>query len=237
MLAQFRLAAGVRLLVWASNSVGQAFQPADNFLATLTPAQRSAVEEFIHKNEHPSGELRMLTEPAGIRVNPSATLHRLFPSFQFVLVPWKFDLDPNAKGRYSIPGPGAVFDVLAIRQDGEEQYTFHGSGNHEEFASFIRAQGVIVRDQEVAEDMAGALAEIYSGYSVSAIPGKALKHAPGEWYFFYTEMPFRPVSSYEEERDASYYRLRVGNSGLVLDGISVNQVLERRKIRGSAAYE
>jgi len=79
----------------------------------------------------------------------------------------------------------------------------------------------------MACEVARAFADIY-GHGLSLC--NDLRRSSSEWLLGYREMPFRPVSSYEEVREAYYYRLTVGSSGVVLNGTYVCKVLERRKI-------
>jgi hypothetical protein len=79
----------------------------------------------------------------------------------------------------------------------------------------------------MACEVSRARADIYgSGLSLC----NDVRPSSSEWLLSYTEMPFRPISSYEEVREAYYYRLRVEPSGIVRDGTLVAETLERRKI-------
>jgi hypothetical protein len=193
-------------------------------LIGLNAAQRETVAKFVLEHERPTGELKRLAERGWITVRTSAVLTHLFPHSRFVEVPWIFQLDPAAKNLYSIPS--GLFDVLAISDQGPQESTFHSSGNATEFGLFLHAHHVKVRNKTIADEVARAFTDIY-GLSLCC---NDLRHSQSEWYLGYRELPFRPVSSYEEERDAFYYRLTVDSNGLVLNGTLVNNVLERRRI-------
>jgi hypothetical protein len=193
-------------------------------LMGLNAAQRETVTKFVLEHEQPTGELKRLAERGGITVRTSAALAHLFPHSRFVKVPWIFQLDPAAKNLYSIPG--GLFDVLAISDQGLQESTFYSSGNSTEFGVFLHAHRIKVRNKTMADEVARAFADIYQ----LSLCCSDVKHGPSEWYLGYRELPFRPVSSYEEERDVFYYRLTVDSNGVVLNGTLVNKVLERRKI-------
>jgi hypothetical protein len=71
-----------------------------------------------------------------------------------------------------------------------------------------------------------ALTDIYG----IGMGSKNLHHGDSEWFLGYREYPFRAISSYEEIREASYYRLTIASDGVV-SGRLVNEVLERRQIK------
>jgi hypothetical protein len=194
-------------------------------LETLNAAQRETVDRFVLEHEQPAGELKVLAERPGIVVRSSVSLRRLFPHSRFVVVPWNFQLDPAAKHLYSVPG--GIYDVLAINDDGLLESIFHSSGNHEEFGVFLNDHRVKVKNKTMACDVSSARADIYgSGLSLC----NDVRPSSSEWRLSYTEMPFRPISSYEEVREAYYYRLELDSSGVVLNGTYVCEILERRKI-------
>jgi len=194
-------------------------------LRALNAAQRETVDRFVLEHERPTGELKRLAERGRIAVRSSAALRHLFPRSRFVVVPWILRADPDAQNPYSIPG--GLFDVLAISDEGRLESTFHSSGNHEEFGFFLHGYRVKVRSKTMACKVARAFADIY-GHGLSLC--NDLRRSSSEWLLGYREMPFRPVSSYDEVREAYYYRLTVGSSGVVLNGTYVCKVLERRKI-------
>lgn len=194
-------------------------------LGALNAPQRETVDKFVLEHERPTGELKLLPERDGIAVRSSVALRHLFPHSRFVVVPWIFQLDPHAKNLYSIPF--GLYDVLAISDEGRQESVFHSSGNQDEFGLFLHDHRVKVRNKTMACEVARALAEIYMGglsLCNNVRPGSS------EWRLSYTEMPFRPISSYDEVREAYYYRLRVDPRGFVLDGKLVADTLERRKI-------
>lgn len=192
---------------------------------TLNAAQQETVDRFVLEHERPTGELKMLAERRGIAVRSSAALRHLFPHSRFVVIPWNFQLDPAAKHLYSVPG--GMYDVLAISDEGRQESVLHSSGNHEEFGVFLCHHRVKVKNKTMACEVSRARADIYgSGLS----PCSDVRRSSSEWLLSYTEMPFRPISSYEEVREAYYYRLRVDTHGVVLDGKLIDETLERRKI-------
>jgi hypothetical protein len=194
-------------------------------LETLNAAQRETVDKFVLEHERPTGELKVLAERHGIAVRSSAALRHLFPHSRFVVVPWNFQLDPAATHLYSVPG--GIYDVLAISDNGRREAIFHSSGNHEEFGVFLHDHRVKVKNKTMTCEVSRARADIYgSGLSLC----NDVRPSSSEWLLSYTEMPFRPISSYEEVREAYYYRLRVEPSGIVRDGTLVAETLERRKI-------
>ena len=195
-------------------------------LGTLNAAQRETVDRYVLENERPTGELKRLADRGYIAVRSSVALRHLFPHSRFVVVPWIFQLDPGAQNLYSIPF--GLYDVLAISDEGRLESIFHSSGNQEEFGMFLRNHRVKVRNKTMLCEVARTRVDIYGGGGLSLC--NDVRRSSSEWILGYTEMPFRPVSSYEEERDAYYYRLRVDSSGIVLDGKYVCDTLERRKI-------
>lgn len=193
----------------------------------LNAAQRETVAKFVLEHERPTGELKRLAKCNWIAVRTSAALTHLFPHSRFVEVPWIFQLNPAAKNLYSIPF--GLFDVFAISDQGPQESIFHSSGNSAEFGLFLHAHGIKVRNKTMADEVARAFADIY-GLSLCC---NDLRHSQSEWYLGYRESPFRSVSSYEEKRDAFYYRLTVDSNGVVLDGTLVSKVLERRKVEST----
>jgi hypothetical protein len=165
-------------------------------LETLNAAQRETVDRFVLEHERPAGELKVLAERRGIAVRSSAALRHLFPHSRFVVVPWNFQLDPAAKHLYSVPG--GIYDVLAISDDGRREAIFHSSGNHEEFGVFLHHHRVKVKNKTMACEVSRARADIYgSGLSLC----NDVRPSSSEWLLSYREMPFRPISSYEEVRE------------------------------------
>ena len=198
-------------------------------LVALNAAQRETVDGFVLDHERPTGELKVLARRSGIAVRSSAALRRLFPHSRFEVVPWSFLLDPAAKNFYSIPG--GLYDVLAISDDGQLESTFQRSGNQVEFGLFLHDHRLKIRNKTTACEVARALADIYGG-GLSLCNN--VKRGSSEWRLSYTETPFRSVSSYEQVREAYYYRLRVDPRSVVLDGTLVVDTLERRKIDNAA---
>jgi hypothetical protein len=47
---------------------------------------------------------------------------------------------------------------------------------------------------------------------------KNLHQSESEWFLGYREYPFRAISSYEEIRQASYYRLTTDSDGILSGG-------------------
>jgi hypothetical protein len=193
-------------------------------LRTLNAAQRETVDKFLREYERRAGELNFLADRNGINVRFSASLRHLFPGTQFVAVPWIFRADPASKNFSSIPD--GFYTVLAVSDEGQQESSFHSSGNHEEFGLFLHAHRVKVRNRAMADEVAMAYTDIY-GLSMCC---DDVRHSPSEWHLGYREMPFRPISSYEEVREAYYYRLTVDSVGVVLNGTYVCETLERRKI-------
>jgi hypothetical protein len=194
-------------------------------LGSLTAAQRKAVDTFVLEHQRPTGDLRQLADRGGMGVRSSAALRRLFSHSRFVVVPWVLQAESSAKNMYSIPY--GLYDVLAINDEGQQEATFHSSGNHEEFGLFLHNHRVKVRNESMACEVAKALAAIY-GAGLSTC--NDVRRSSSEWLLSYKEMPFRPVSSNEEVREAYYYRMGVDSGGLVLRGTLVCETLERRKI-------
>jgi len=194
-------------------------------LDALNAAQRETVDRFVLEHERPTGELKLLAERRGLTVRSSVALRHLFPHSRFVVVPWIFQLDPNAKNLYSIPF--GLYDLLAISDEGRQESIFHSSGNQDEFGLFLHDHRVKIRNKAIACEVSMARADIYgAGLSLC----NDVRRSSSEWRLSYKETPFRPVSSYEEVREAYYYRLRVDSRGFVLDGKLVIDTLERRKI-------
>ena len=208
-----------------ANAHGDEGQSVVYGLETLNAAQRETVDRFVLEHERPTGELKVLAERHGIAVQSSAALRHLFPHSRFVVIPWNFQLDPAAKHLYSVPG--GIYDVLAISDEGLQESVLHSSGNHEEFGVFLRHHRVKVKNKTMACEVSRARADIYrSGLSLCS----DVRLNSSQWLLSYTEMPFRPISSYEEVREAYYYRLELDSSGVVLSGRYICETLERRKI-------
>ena len=75
-----------------------------------------------------------------------------------------------------------------------------------------------------------ALNELYAGGGVDDLRTSDVRHENSNWLVGYHELPFRPISMYEEIRKLSYYLFSVDIKGFVLSGRSVTKVLERRKL-------
>lgn len=194
-------------------------------LESLNAAQRETVASFVLEHERPTGDLKRLADRGGMGVRSSAALRHLFPHSRFVVVPWILQADPAVKNMYSIPC--GLYDVLAINDAGQLEATFHSSGNQEEFGLFLHDHRLKVRNEIMACEVAKALAAAYgSGLSTC----NDVRRSSSEWLLSYKEMPFRSVSSYEEVREAYYYRLGVDARGFVLGGTLVCETLERRQI-------
>jgi len=197
-------------------------------LGALNAPQRETVDKFVLEHERPTGELKLIAERDGITVRSSVALRHLFPHSRFVVVPWTFQLDPKAKNLYSIPF--GLYDVLAISDEGRQESTFHSSGNQDEFGLFLHGHRVKIRNKAIACEVSRVRADIYG----AGLPlCNDVRRSSSEWRLSYTEMPFRPISSYEEVREAYYYRLRVDSRGVVLDGKLIAETLERRKLAGA----
>lgn len=218
-------------LAYASAQADGVTMPREEFpgLGALNAAQRETVDRFVLDHERPTGELKRLAVRGGIAVRSSVALQRLFPHSRFVVVPWIYQVDPAAKHLYSIPW--GIYDVLAISDEGQQESIFHSSGNQAEFGLFLHDHRLKIRNKTTACDVARALADIYGG-GLSLC--NDVRHSSSEWRLSYKEMPFRPISSYEQVREAYYYRLRVDSRGAVLDGTLVVDTLERRKIDNAA---
>jgi len=199
-------------------------------LGALNAAQGETVDRFVLDHERPTGELKLLAERGGTAVRSSVALRYFFPHSRFVVVPWTLRADPAAKHLYSIPF--GLYDVLAISDTGQHESTFHSSGNQEEFGLFLHNHRVKVRNKTEACEVARALADIYGPTGLSLCNN--VKSSSSEWRLSYTETRFRPISSYEQVREAYYYRLRVDSRGVVLDGKLVADTLERCKIDNAA---
>ncbi len=194
-------------------------------LDELSAAQRQAVNDYIGKNERPVGELRIMAQRGQIVVRSSKVLGEVFPQYRFVVFPWCYQVAPEAKDRYQIPGE--LFDILALDANAKSQYVFYSSGNQEQFGDFLKARQVNIRTDEDAARFAAALTDIYAKGSRST----NLHHNPTEWYLAYQEFPFRAISGEEEIREAYYFHLRTDGSGRVLGGRLESEVLERRRIQ------
>src|SRR5579864_1548426 len=71
----------------------------------LNPAQQQAVDDYVQKGERRTGELKVLADRNGIALRSSDALRTLFPNYRFVSVLWVYQADPQARSKYSIPGP------------------------------------------------------------------------------------------------------------------------------------
>ena len=197
-------------------------------LEGLNAAQQRAVEEYVRQNERPAGELRWIADRR-MAVFSSEALRTLFPRFRFVAVRWITEADPAAFHKYSIPGP--ILETLVLDADGKNCMPHH-TGYREEFGDLVHAERVKITDATSAAVVRSALTAIYAGGSADDLRTSDLRHENSNWLLGYHEWPFRPISSYEEVREVSYYLISVDTNGFVVGGRSVTKVLERRKLNG-----
>ena len=115
----------------------------------LNARQQKSLAEFIRQNQQPTGDLKVLADRSRIGVRVSTVLQELFPRYSFVVVPWVYRVEPGNPHMYSIPGDGAVFNMVALSDDGARRFVFHSSGNREEYANFLREQRIKVTDATV----------------------------------------------------------------------------------------
>ncbi len=196
-------------------------------LDELNAAQKRAVNDYVRKNERPTGELRILAQRNQIVVRSSKVLRELFPQYRFVAIPWSYQVSPEAKDRYQIPG--WLFDVLTLDATGATQCVFHNTGNQEEYGEFLKTTKITLANDQDAAHVASAIAEIRGGGSSS----RNVRHSESEWYLGYQESPFRAISGSEEIREAYYFRVRLDSRGAVLGGRLESEILERRPIPSS----
>ena len=189
----------------------------------LNPAQQQAVDDYVQKSERRTGELQILADRNAIILRSSDALRILFPNYRFVAVCWVYQAEPQARNRYSIPGP--LTFTLALDQDGKNAMP-NRTAYFEEYGDLLRAQKIKVTDESSAVLVRSALSDIY-GFGMGSIN---LRHSASEWFLGYQEYPFRAISSYEEVREASYYMVKT-EDGVVISGWLVNQELERRRIK------
>jgi hypothetical protein len=147
----------------------------------------------------------------------------LFPNYRFVAVTSVYQASPDATTKFSIPGP--LTYVLVLDQDGKDGMP-NRTGYLEEYGDLLRAQKIKITDEASAVLVRSALTDIY-GFGMGP---KNLRQSESEWFLGYREYPFRAISSYEEIREASYYRLTTDSDGTVISGRMV-EVLERRRIK------
>src|SRR5579864_6930270 len=190
----------------------------------LNPGQQQAVADHVQKIERRAGELKVLVDRNGILLRSSEALRTLFPNYRFVAVTSVYQASPDATTKFSIPGP--LTYVLVLDQDGKGGMPNH-TGYLEEYGDLLRAQKIKVTDEASAVLVRSALTDIY-GFGMGS---KNLRQSKSEWFLGYREYPFRAISSYEEIREASYYRLKTDSDGNVINGRMVNEVLERRRIK------
>jgi hypothetical protein len=205
---------------------GQSALPAP--LDGLNPNQKRSVSEYIKQHEVLAGELRVLADPDQVWLRSSKVLADLFPEYRFVVVPWIYELDPQAKNKYSIPG--GLFDVLAIDEHGIVHSVFYSSGNREQYGEFLKTMRTKVSNNSDAARLGEAMAAIYGDGS-----SNNLRHGASEWYLNYQEAPFRAISGYDQVREAYYFHLQTDPQGFVLGGKLEVQTLERRKIQQPSA--
>jgi hypothetical protein len=189
----------------------------------LNPAQQQAVDDYVQKGERRTGELKVLADRNGIILRSSDALRALFPNYRFVSVLWVYQADPQARNKYSIPGPLSF--TLVLDENGKNAMPPR-TGYLEEYGDLLHAQRIKVTDEGSAALVKAAFTDIYG----IGMGSKNLRHGASEWFLGYQEFPFRAISSYEEIREASYYRLTTDSDGVVISGRLVNEVLERRKI-------
>ena len=189
----------------------------------LNPMQQQAVDDYVQKDERRTGELKVLADRNGIAVVRSEALRRLFPAYRFVSVPWVYQADPQARNKYSIPGPLSF--TLVLDENGKNAMPAR-TGYLEEYGDLLHAEKIKITDEASAVLVRSALSDIY-GFGMG---DKNLRHSESQWYVGYREYPFRAISSYEEDREASYYLVTTDSDGIVKSGRLVNEVLERRRI-------
>jgi hypothetical protein len=190
----------------------------------LNAAQQRAVESYIQQNEKPAGELTIIADRDRIAVRSSRALHLLFPKYRFVAVPWVYTATGNALTKSSIPGP--LIHTLVLDSEGRDCMP-RDKGSDEEYGDLLQAEAIKVTDPSSAALVAAAFTDI-SGVGLGS---ENQRHGNSEWFLGYREFPFRPISSYEEVREASYYLISTDTAGTVMGGRLVNDVLERRKIK------
>ena len=199
-------------------------------LEELNAAQQKAVDDYVRQHERPTDELRVTADRNRIAVRSSEALRTLFPRYRFVAVTWTYQVDPGALSKYSLPG--STFHTLVLDDKGRNCMP-NRTGDLEEFAELLRDQRIKVTDKTSAALVRSALTEIYGfGMSLDDLRSTDRPQDNSKWLLGYREWPFRAISSYEEVREASYYLLSVDASGLVVSGRLVNEVLERRKLKG-----
>ncbi len=192
-------------------------------LNALNEQQKKAVEAYISKREVTSGELIIHAEKDWISVRTSKPLEDLFPNILFVVIPWVYQVTPDAKGKYAIPG--GLSDTLALNDQGTVECVFHSTGNREQFAEFLKARPIAVKNDSDAAKVSAALGALYAGGTTTN-----LRHGPSEWYLSYQESPFRAISGYEEVREAYYFHLHTNADGFVTGGRLEVETLERRPV-------
>ena len=197
-------------------------------LEGLNAGQQRAVEEYVRKNERPTGELRWIAD-RGMAVFSSEALRTLFPRFRFVAVRWITEANPAAFHKDCIPGP--ILATLVLDADGKNRMPHH-TGYREEFGDLVHAERVKITDATSAAMVRSAFTAIYAGWSADDLRTSDLRHENSNWLLGYHEWPFRPISSYEEVREVSYYLISVDTNGFAVSGRSVTKVLERRKLNG-----
>lgn len=196
----------------------------------LNAAQQKAVEDYVHQKERPTGELRVIAARHTV-VNNSEALRTLFPRLRFVAIWWVTEADPAAMNKYSIPGP--ISETLVLDADGRNCMP-RRTGYWEEFADLLRAQHIKIDSKSAAMVRSALMAVYTTGMSSEDRHITGSRGENSQWLLGYNEWPFRAISSYEEVREASYYRLFVDANGLVVNGRLVIEELERRKLNKDA---
>lgn len=195
----------------------------------LNAMQLGAVEDYIRQNEKPIGEFRVLADRKRIAVLSTEALRVLFREYRFVTVTWIYEVDPAALHEYSVPGP--TVQTLVLDGNGRNCMPKR-TGYWEEFGDLLRVAHVRVTDGKSAALVRAALIATYgTGMSSDDLRKTDAGHEGSQWLLGYQEFPFRPISSDEEIREASYYLITVDAGGVVASGRLVNQVLERRRLQ------
>lgn len=197
-------------------------------LEGLNPAQQKAVEDYVQQNERPTGELRWIADRR-MRAFSSEALQKIFPSFRFVAIWWITEADPPAFHKYSIPGP--ILETLVLDADGTNRIPKH-MGYGEEFGDLLRQEHVKITDAASAAVVRSALKSLSAGVGADDLRTSDVRHENSNWLLGYQELPFRPISMYEEVREVSYYLVSVDADGFVVSGRSVIKEVERRKLNG-----
>src|SRR5262249_29148115 len=127
-------------------------------IAGLNSAQQKAVEEYILRAEHRTGDLRILVDRKLIVLRSSEALHRLFPDDRFVAVTSVYQATTDAAKKYSIPGP--LTYPLALDQNGNDTMPKR-TGYLAEYGALLHSRGIKVDDATSAALVRSAMQEIY----------------------------------------------------------------------------